>query len=686
MFPVLKMLSMVKFKAAKYSRDFYSYICFLKNMRIPRFARWLLYNSFFFLFIMFVLRIVLWQTMIKEGLPHTGLFKVFILGFRYDARIVAIVGLLLLIISFIKSIHPFETKRGKRISLFIWGLVSFLLCFFYAVDFANYGYLSQRLNASLLNYMEDTAISLSMVWQSYHVVYILFGILISFLLINVFIKFTYNKIAAKRYRHNKKSQTIWSIILLLVLALAAFGRVGQYPLRWSDAFALNNDYAANLALNPFQSFFSTLQFRKSGCDLAKTRNSFPLIASYLNLKSTDTLNYKRCVTFTDTASTHPNVVVVICESFSGYKSSMFGNPLNTTPYFNELCNNGIFFSRCFTPSYGTARGVWATLTGIPDVENTKTASRNPNAVNQHIIINDFTDYEKYYFIGGSTSWANIRGLLTNNIGNLHLFEQDDYEAAKIDVWGVSDKNMLLGANKTLSKCKKPFIAVLQTADNHHPYTIPDEDKAAFEVKNVAADTLRKYGFTSLEEFNAFRYTDFCFKHFIESAKKEAYFKNTVFVFVGDHGIPGNTGNMFPKIWAGEELSMTHVPLLFYAPGILKPERYNKPVSQIDILPTVAGICKVKHCNTSLGRNILLSDSLQPPVAFYFNPDKKTIGCITDKFFYTESIDNKTNERVSSVLNNDAPVITPAEKQKLKFTTEAFYETAKYMLLNNKKLP
>jgi len=655
-------------------------------MRIPRFARWLLYNSLFFLILMFVLRIVLWQTMMKEGLAHSNMLQIFILGFRYDARIVAIVGILLLVLSFIKPLHPFESKAGKKVSFFIWGLASFLLCFFYAVDFANYAYLSQRLNASLMNYMEDTAISLEMIWQSYHVIYILLGIAVSFLLINWFVRTTYKRIADERYIKNKKAQSIWSIVLFLVLALAAFGRAGQYPLRWSDAFALNNDYAANLALNPFQSFFSTLEFRKSGCDVNKTKQFFPLMASYLNLKPSDTLNYKRCAEATDSNKTHPNVVVVICESFSGYKSSMFGNPLNTTPYFNELCNNGIFFSRCFTPSYGTARGVWATLTGIPDVENTRTASRNPNAVNQHIIMNDFTGYEKYYFIGGSTSWANIRGLLTNNISNLHLYEQDDYEAAKVDVWGVSDKNMLLGANKALSKCTKPFIAVLQTADNHHPYTIPAEDKAAFEVKEVNSDTLRKYGFNSVEEYNAFRYTDFCFKQFIEAAKKEAYFKNTVFVFVGDHGIPGNTGNMFPQIWSGEELSMTHVPLLFYAPGLLKPVRYSKPVSQIDIMPTVAGICKVKHCNTSLGRNILLSDSLQPPVAFYFNPDKKTIGCITDQFFYTESIANNTKERVSSVLNNDAPVITAAEKQKLKLTTEAFYETARYMLLNNKKQP
>jgi hypothetical protein len=75
---------------------------------------------------------------------------------------------------------------------------------------------------------------------------------------------------------------------------------------------------------------------------------------------------------------------------------MWGNPLNTTPYFNELCKQGVFFDHCFSPSYGTARGVWATVTGIPDVETANTASRNPAAVDQHTIINDLSKDIKNY--------------------------------------------------------------------------------------------------------------------------------------------------------------------------------------------------------------------------------------------------------------------------------------------------
>ena len=122
-----------------------------------------------------------------------------------------------------------------------------------------------------------------------------------------------------------------------------------------------------------------------------------------------------------------------------------------------MCKQGIFFDRCFTPAYGTARGVWAVITGIPDVEYPNTASRNPAAVDQHTIINDYKGYDKFYFLGGSLSWANIRGLLTNNITGLHLYEEDSHKAKTVDVWGISDKNLFLEANGVFKEQTPPVF-------------------------------------------------------------------------------------------------------------------------------------------------------------------------------------------------------------------------------------
>jgi phosphoglycerol transferase MdoB-like AlkP superfamily enzyme len=89
-----------------------------------------------------------------------------------------------------------------------------------------------------------------------------------------------------------------------------------------------------------------------------------------------------------------------------------------------------------------------------------------------------------------------------------------------------------------------------------------------------------------------------------SRKKESYFANTIFVFVGDHGVAGNASEMYPEVWTQQSLTNEHVPLLFYAPALLKAEKREEVVSQIDILPTIAGLAHISYTNTTLGRDLL----------------------------------------------------------------------------------
>lgn len=660
----------------------------MKRIKIPGQLQWLFQIGIIMLLIMTALRVAfLFIFPAPSGAQPVPYAQSLFLGLRYDARMAAIACLLLFAVGLIPALHPFRKPKGKRLAFALWFIVFLTFLIFYCVDFANYAYLSERLNGGLLNYMADAKTSMLMIWQTYPVLRIIVIIVVSMFLLMWICKKLYRRIQARQEPVTGPARIVYPIAFFLLLAFLIFGRVGQYPLRWSDAFTLGNDYASNVALNPFQSFFSSLKFRNATFNLEKVKKAYPEMAAYLGVTNPDSvkLNYTRVVQPATAPGKAPNVVVVICESFSAYKSSMEGNPLNTTPFFASLCSSGAYFNRCFTPSYGTARGVWATITGIPDVGLTKTSSRNPNAVNQHTIMNDFKGYEKHYFIGGSLSWANIRGLLTNNIKDLKLHEQDDYDAEKIDVWGVSDKNLFLEANKSLAKAAKPFIAVIQTADNHRPYTIPDEDKKVFKLLQVSKDSLKRFGFESLDEYNAFRYTDFCYQQFIEAARKEAYFNNTIFIFVGDHGIGGDAGSMLPLVWT-QDLTAMHVPLLFYAPGLISPAKYSMNVSQVDVMATAAGLCKIPYTNTTLGRDILSPDFLNNPAlhaSFIYNPDKQRIGIVKDSVFYSYGIEQKVGEQGASLLNNDKLNLSAAQRAYYYNLTEAFYQTSRYMLLNNK---
>ena len=639
---------------------------------------------------MSLLRVLLFFSFSSQGNHFGQLADAGVLGLRYDLRYVGILGALLLITGSFPFLHPFKTPAGRKWALFITGLAAFLLVFFYSLDFAHYSYLSQRLSASVLNYLADARISASMVWQTYPVIRIVLLLIGGTWLIVRLLKLVYGRIArGPSPALSGKGRAGWFILAFLLFGLAIFGRIGQYPLRWSDAFSLGSDYKANLSLNPFQSFFSSMKFRHSAYDEAKVKEALPVLAPYFGFRG-GAEGYERNISPRAGALTsRPNVVVVICESFSGYKSSMWGNPLNTTPFFKGMCDKGVFFDHCFTPSYGTARGVWAVITGIPDVEvSTTTSSRNPSAVDQHTIINNFEGYDKLYFLGGSTSWANIRGLLTNNIKGLHLYEQDDYSAPKVDVWGISDKNLFLEANKVLrQQVGKPFFAIIQTADNHRPYTIPQEDRQVFHPITVAEDSLRKCGYSSNDEMNAFRYTDFGYQTFMEAASKEKYFDNTVFLFIGDHGIPGDAGAMLPRAWTDQRLTAEHVPLLIYAPKLLAPERIRTHCSQVDVLPTLAGLCNLSYRNTTLGRDLLDSAGIRgKELSFIYDPDQGYIGVVQHDYFYRRQIRTNKEEMVSVTGNDPVPadVLNGPLKKEMQQLSTGLYETAKYMLLKNKK--
>jgi phosphoglycerol transferase MdoB-like AlkP superfamily enzyme len=654
--------------------------------KIPGLVRWIIAVLLVFLFVMTAYRFFFYFKYNPLGKAFSG--SAFLMGLRFDIKFVSILGVVILALCSLPFVNPLRNKIAKNIWMVLLSVVLIAVLLLYVVDYFYYDYLQQRLNASILNYSNDASISTHMVMESYPVFRTLFVVL----LIASYAFYIFNRMLkdhpAKELARRKFS--IYYILFFLLLALGVFGKLGQFNLRWSDAFSLSDNFKANLSLNPLQSFFSTLNFKDTRPDINKVRAAYPEIARYLNVQQPDSvhLNYERNIVSNNVTGTHPNVVIVICESFSMYRSSMSGNPLNTTPYFNSLCKSGIFFDRCFTPSYPTARGVWATVTSLPDVlgDNNRSASRNPEVVNQQLIINDFKGYDKFYFLGGDPSWANIKGVLLNNIDSLHLYSQENFKAKKLNVWGIDDKNLFLEANNTLGKQQHPFFAIIQTADNHRPYSIPTEDLGEFKKVNYPDDSLHKYGFENIDQLNAFRYTDFCYQQFFEAAKKEKYFDNTIFVFVGDHGIAGNANTLYPSSWTEQRLTQEHVPLLFYAPKLLQPKLVHAVCSQVDIVPSVASLAAISYHNNSMGKNLFDTTDDAAKYAFIIDHDTKNIGVVNDRYFYSKNLSTKKETVVSVTDNNPVPVTSATDsiKNNMARLTEAYYETARYLLFNNKR--
>jgi phosphoglycerol transferase MdoB-like AlkP superfamily enzyme len=656
----------------------------LIKWRVPKTIQWIVKLFLIYLFIFTAFRIATVVFFKPNTLSVTDLLPSFWLGLKYDLRWIAFILAPIVLISSIPKFSPFYSEFNKKIWTVYLGVITLLILFFYGADFGQFAYINARLNADALIFAEDPKESLQMVWQSYPVIWILIGLIGAVMMMVWMFRKTHVSIEEKNIAvHKFTYRRRWHLLSLLILAWFMHGFLTLKPLNFFRAFNLNDEFKSNLALNPLQNFFTTLRFRKPEYN-TKAAEHFNTIASYLNIQKADGANpYKRIVQPNKLGlETQPNIVLVISESFSMYKSSMSGNKLNATPYFKSLCDSGIFFNRCFTPTFGTARGVFATLTGTPDVLLSKFATRDEVTVKQRSIINDFEGYEKFYFIGGRSQFNNFSGLI-NNIKGVNIYEEGKYASEKVNVWGISDKNLFLEADNVLRQQQKPFFAIIQTADNHRPFNIPEEDKD-FVPQNIPAAELQKHGFESLKEFNAFAYSDYCFKKFIAAAQKNKYFQNTIFVFVGDHGVEGNAAATYPAAWTEQRLADEHVPLLFYAPQLLTPQQHNETVSQIDVLPTIAGMLQQPYTNTTLGRD-LLDPEKKNNSAFIIYHAPGWIGTVTDDYFYRKNIRINKEELVTTTNKplNLTPVQQDSVKKQLSSLTSAFYETARWMLVNNK---
>jgi phosphoglycerol transferase MdoB-like AlkP superfamily enzyme len=472
----------------------------------------------------------------------------------------------------------------------------------------------------------------------------------------------------------------------LILA-GIYGKVSWYPLRWSDAFFSTHAFAASVAANPVLYFFDTRLNGGVRYDEASVRAHYDVMARYLGVDQPDpqALRLGRAVQPVTAPATRPNIVVVQVESFASYKSSVSGNPLDPTPHFAKLAREGLYFPNFFVPHTGTARAVFATTTGTPDVEMNGTSSRNPIIVNQHTLIDRFEGYDKFYFLGGSASWGNIRGLLSHNIPGLTIYEEGSYESPRVDVWGISDLSLFEEANKILRAQEKPFFAYIQTSGGHRPYTIPDDNRG-FEIRHPGDDEVKKYGFISEGEYNSFRFMDHAIGWFIEAARKEKYFDDTIFVFFGDHGLGGDAGRHVNAAETQLGLNAFRVPFVIYAPALIKPQLVDKIASQVDVLPTVTRLAGEPYEVRTLGRDLL--DARYDPLRYAFTIDhnQHEIGLIGADGFVFRMRDDGTLPRLfrtdSANPRDDFAAAHPERLAQMRELTLAIYETSKYMLHHN----
>ena len=627
--------------------------------------------------------------------PSTDvLLKAFWIGVRFDLRVAVLMLLPLALMSWLPRWLSLRGPFGYSLALTYMAIAVATVTLFYVADFAHYAYLDERLNASVLRFAEDGMDSVQMVWESYPVIWLL---LLLFTVTAFFTWLVRSHVDRFRAIHVDASWMLHlgvGIVVLPLFVFAVMGKVGStVPLRWSDAFFSGNPEVSAVGLNPVLFFFDTLQNQTREYDEKLLAEHYDSVAAYLGVDNPDvqTFNFSRQIAGRAGVTRPPNVVFIHLESLGANRTGLFGNPTGATPHIDQAGREGLFFPNFMVPSSGTARTVFGLITSIPDVTwGGSTATRNPLIANQYSLVNAFKGYQRLYFIGGSAGWANIKGLLESSIDDLELWEEGHYDAPNIDVWGISDWNLFKAAHKRLAELPptQPFVAFIQLAGNHRPFTIPDEG-SGFEIRDVPDADVQQHGFLAADQFNAVRLLDFNVGYYLNDLVKQSHYAdNTIFVLYGDHN---DRSTPTEHMGYSEDLFLYkhHVPLIIYAPGLIDtPQVIERPASLVDVLPTALGLAGLPYENRTMGRDLLNTES--DSFALTFGGDRTnrpTIGLLGADYWMGMFHDGEEPAlhplENASLENRITDADDPAFRRYQEMLT-GIYQASRYMLHHNRR--
>lgn len=312
----------------------------------------------------------------------------------------------------------------------------------------------------------------------------------------------------------------------------------------------------------------------------------------------------------------PHIVFLFMESLRAKDTGVIKGKYNVTPEFDQLSKEGILFSNFYANSVKTSRAVTASLFGIPsDVNSSEISSRidMPFISLAHIL--EKAGYFSAYHHNGLLEFENQFSFFTN-YGYKHLIGRDDilkkFPNAPLTSWGVHDEHLMRYSATWLEeedKKNKPLFLTMFTISNHHPWIEPEGYKVTGLPKQM--DPVYKRYLTTTH------YSDRSLRLFIDLLKEKNLSKKTILFVLGDHGHPmgEHHRNYIEQRYLYEE--NIHVPLLIYADGrIAEPKVIDDVSSQIDLIPTVMDLLKIKGLNHARGSTLLRKSKRQ---VFFHNP-------------------------------------------------------------------
>ena len=297
----------------------------------------------------------------------------------------------------------------------------------------------------------------------------------------------------------------------------------------------------------------------------------------------------------DTCVIRKNVAILIVESFGREyigalnKDLEGGRYKGYTPYTDSLINKSITFRYSFCNGRKSIDGMPSILSSIPMfVEPFFLTPASMNDYTGLAGILSAEGYETAFFHGAQNGSMGFQAF-AQKTGFQKYYGRTEYEAAHgtddfDGTWAIWDEPFMQFYAEEMSKMKQPFMTALFTASSHHPFVIPEKYNKEFPEG-------------SLPIHKCIRYTDMAIGKFFETAARQPWFENTIFVITSDHT------NQSDHAEYQTDLGGFCSPIIIYDPSATGGMQ-DKIAQQIDILPTILGMLGYAKTYFGFGIDVL----------------------------------------------------------------------------------
>ncbi len=538
--------------------------------------------SFLTRFILFIFAYFLKEVELNK------VFEVFLIGLFNDF-ITCLYGLVIILTARLLFSPLFKNqKAGQILSFFSFISLNAIFLFNLIGEIAFWDEYQTRYNFIAVDYLIYTNEIIGTLKESVPVTAIISAYVFLLLLITIL----FRKYVSKIRNQNKPLS-----ISILVFSLLSAGLCNQ--IYDSEKFMLSkNSFVRELSKNGiyefvFAFFHNELDYKKF-YPLIDSAEADKLVRNMIKQDGDKFINEKgieRHVSGKNILKRNlekPNYIVIIVESLSAEYLGVFGNKENITPYLDKISKEGILFTKAYATGTRTVRGLEAVVKSIPPTPGSSILRRqnNEDLFTVATVLKPL-GYAVDFIFGGYSYFDNMKYFFSHN--GFDVIDRNDFSKDEIsfaNVWGIADGDAFNKGIKAIDSRfeeGKPFFSLFVTTTNHRPYTFPEN---TIDMPQGSRSSV-------------VRYTDYAIEHFIEDAKTKPWFKDTIFVIVADHCASSAGKAKLP-------VNKYHIPLIIYAPDLIKPAKIDYLVSQIDTIPTLLGLNGMSYQSKFYGIDALKS--------------------------------------------------------------------------------